>query len=63
MPSIGAGCHEIRIQDRDVTWRLFHYIDTDAIVLLEIVDKKTRETPERVLDKCKARLAQYKAVR
>ena len=50
MPSIGPGCYELRVQDREVTWRLFHNIDTDVIVLLEITDKKTRETPQRVLD-------------
>ncbi len=62
MPSIGPGCHELRVQDRDVTWRIFHYIDADAIVLLEVTDKKTRETPLRVLDNCRVRLARYKAI-
>jgi phage-related protein len=62
MPSIGPGCHELRVLDRDVTWRIFHYIGADAIVLLEITDKKTRETPKRVLDNCRTRLARYKAV-
>ena len=62
MPAIGRGCHELRIQDRDVTWRIFHYIDAEAIVLLEIMDKKTRKTPENVLERCRARLARYKAV-
>jgi len=60
MPSIGPGCHELRVQDRDITWRIFHHVDTDAIVLLEITDKKTRKTPQRVLDNCRARLVQYK---
>ena len=63
MPSIGTGCHELRVLDRDVTWRILHYIDADAIVLLEITDKKTRETPRRVLDNCRARLARYMAVK
>ena len=62
MPSIGPGCHELRVQDRDVVWRIFHYIEADAIVLLEVTDKKTRETPQRVLENCRARLAQYKAL-
>jgi phage-related protein len=62
MPSIGPGCHELRVQDRDVTWRIFHYVDTDAIVLLEITDKKTQKTPQRVLDNCRTRLARYRAV-
>ena len=63
MPSIGPSCHELRVQDRDVTWRIFHYVGVDAIVLLEITDKKTRKTPQRVRDSCRVRLAQYKGVR
>lgn len=62
MPAIGRGCYELRIQDRDVTWRIFHYIDAEAIVLLEITDKKTRKTPESVLERCRARLTRYKAI-
>lgn len=63
MPSIGRGCHELRVQDRDVTWRILHFIDADAIVLLEITDKKTQRTPQRVLDNCRVRLGRYKAVK
>ena len=63
MPSIGPGCHELRVQDRDVTWRIFHFVDADAVVLLEITDKKTQRTPQRVLDNCRARLTQYRAVK
>src|SRR2546425_11745736 len=59
MPSIGPGCHELRVQDHDVTWRILYYIDTDAIVLLEITDKKTRPTPQKGLDNRTARLARY----
>jgi phage-related protein len=62
MPAIRPGCHELRIQDRDVTWRIFHYIDVDAVVLLEITNKKTRKTPKSELEVCRARLARYKAV-
>lgn len=62
MPSIAPGCYELRVEDRDVTWRIFYYIDAEAIVLLEITDKKSRVTPQRVLDTCKTRLARYKAV-
>jgi hypothetical protein len=30
MPSVGAGCHELRIVDQDVTWRIIHFVDTDG---------------------------------
>jgi phage-related protein len=63
MLSIGKGCHELRIRDQNVTWRIFYFIDTDAIVLLEVTDKTTRKTPQRVLDNCKQRLKTYKASR
>jgi len=63
MPPIGTGCHELRIRDQNVIWRIFYFIDTDAIVLLDVTDKKTRETPKRVLDNCKRRLKDYKASR
>ena len=61
MPSIGGGCHELRVRDRDVVWRIFYFIDPEAIVLLDVTDKRTRETPQRVLENCKRRLRQYKA--
>jgi len=63
IPSIGPGCHELRVMDRDVAWRIFHYIDADAIVLLEITDKKTRQTRQRVIVTCRERLARYKAAK
>ena len=39
MPSIGPGCHELRILEKDKTWRIIYYIDTDAIVILEVFAK------------------------
>ena len=63
MPSIRRGCHELRITDHDVTWRIVYYIDDDAIVILEVFKKKSRATPKRVIDVGKKRLAHYKASR
>ncbi len=62
IPAIGSGCHELRIQDRDLTWRIFHFIDVDAIVVLDVTDKKARQTPKQVLENCIARLARYDAL-
>jgi phage-related protein len=59
MSSIGKRCHELRIDDKNVTWRIMHRIDPDAIVILDIFDKKTRETPKRVIDDCQNRIRQY----
>jgi phage-related protein len=35
MPTIGPRCHELRIQDKQQTWRIVYRIDEDAIVLVE----------------------------
>lgn len=60
MPTIGANCHELRVKDATKEWRIFYYVDEDAIVILEIFNKTTRQTPDRVLDTCRNRLAAYK---
>lgn len=61
MPVIGARCHELRIQDEIVTWRIMYRLDGDAIVLAEVFEKKDRVTPKRVVETCKRRLAAYDA--
>ena len=63
MPSIGRGCHELRIVDQRATWRLIYHIDADAVVILDVFSKKTKATPQRAIDACKTRLAQYKEIR
>jgi phage-related protein len=59
MPAIGPRCHELRINDRDHTWRVMYRIDPDAIVILEVFGKKTGTTPAAVLAACRARAARY----
>jgi phage-related protein len=59
MVSIGARCHELRVGDAGVTWRIFYRIDPDAILILEIVQKKTRSTPRAVIEVCQRRLSDY----
>lgn len=56
MPTIGARCHELRITDDDVTWRIVYRLDADAVIVLEVFDKKTNRTPKQVVDTCKRRL-------
>ncbi len=62
MPSIGNRCHELRINDKDQTWRIVYRIDLDAIVILDVFAKKTRKTPDPVIDACKRRLRMYDGV-
>ena len=59
MPSIGPRCHELRINDRNVTWRIVYRIDPDAIVILDVFEKKTAKTPVSVVNACKRRLRMY----
>jgi phage-related protein len=59
MPAIGPRCHELRIDEGTVTWRIFHRTDPDAIVILDVLKKKTPATPNTVIETCKRRLAEY----
>jgi phage-related protein len=59
MPAIGKRCHELRVVDRDQTWRIMHYLAVDAVVVLDVFSKKTEGTPTIVLDTCRTRLAAY----
>ncbi len=59
MPSLGQRCHELRIVDATVTWRIVYRIDADAIVIAEVFGKKTRTTPQTVIEKCRKRLKDY----
>ena len=59
MPDIGKRCHELRVNDAEHVWRLIYRLDADAIVVLEVFDKKTRKTPQHVLAACQARMKAY----
>ena len=60
MPVIGRSCHELRIQDDSRTWRIVYFVDSIAIVILDVFAKTTNQTPKSVIDVCKARLARFK---
>lgn len=59
MPVVGPRCHELRIQDRDVTWRIMYRADSDAVIIAEVFAKKTSATPSQVVDVCRKRLSAY----
>ena len=59
MPSVGKRCHELRIPDDKVSWRIIYRIDADAIVIADVFSKKTGKTPKHVIETCKARLREY----
>mgnify|MGYP001493774762 CR=1 FL=1 len=62
MPSIGLRCHELRINDSQGTWRIIYRIDEDAIVILEVFQKKTNQTPKKVIETCQRRIKLYDAI-
>ena len=59
LPTLGARCHELRISDQQVTWRIIYRADTDAVVLAGVFLKKTQQTPKGVLEACRKRLREY----
>jgi hypothetical protein len=59
MPSIGLRCHELRVGDVDVTWRIFYRLEPDTILIPEVQKKKTAPTPKSVLPACRRCLTEY----
>ncbi len=59
MPGIGARCHELRIPDDRLTWRILYRIDPDAVIIGEVFAKKTAQTPVDVITRCKRRFRAY----
>ncbi len=62
MPSIGSRCYELRINDRNLTWRIFYRIDPDAIIILHLFDKKTIKTPKNIIEICQNRIKLYDSI-
>lgn len=62
MPMIGANCHELRVDDGDVTWRVIYHVAGDAIVILDVFQKKSRTTPKQVIDVTRKRLRYYQRI-
>src|ERR1041385_1105590 len=62
MPTVGRNCHELRVDDGDVTWRILYHVASDAVVILEVFQKKTRATPKHVVAVAQKRLRRYQQV-
>lgn len=56
MPSIGPGCHELRVNDASKTWRIVYCVKPDAIFILDVFEKKTQATPKTIVENCKRRM-------
>jgi phage-related protein len=61
LPIIGPRCHELRVNDENKTWRLVYRTDPEAIIVLEVFEKKTNQTPQQVIESCRRRLKLYEA--
>lgn len=62
MPAVGRRCHELRVKDRDVTWRFIYRTDPDAVLIADVFAKKTNATPKRVIGHARMRLAAYDSI-
>ncbi len=62
MPSVGSRCHELRINDENVNWRIIYRIETDAIIILDVFQKQTQQTPQYVIERCKKRIRMYDSI-
>jgi phage-related protein len=59
MPGIGPRCHELRINDVGSIWRIIYRTDADAVLILDIFQKKTGKTPPAVIESCRRRAGRY----
>ena len=59
MPSIGQRCYELRVRDEQQNWMIVYRADEDAIVIVEVFAKKSRATPKKTIETCRARLKAY----
>jgi phage-related protein len=60
MPRIASDCHELRLDDGGSAWRIVYAFEPDAILILAVFAKKTRETPDSIIAMCQRRLAAYR---
>jgi phage-related protein len=62
IPSIGRNCHELRIKDRNKNWRIMYRMDDDVIIIVEVFEKKTEQTPQNIIKTSKKRLSEYDSI-
>ena len=59
MPIAGRACHELRVVDAEVSWRIVYHLRRDAVVILAIFAKHARRTPHQEIDASRKRLRRY----
>jgi phage-related protein len=61
LPSLGRRCHELRVNDEKVTWRIIYRVDADAVLVCAIFAKRSAAIPKHILDACRRRLSLWDA--
>ena len=59
LPVVGSNCHELRVMDGNLSWRIVYHVASDGVVILDVFAKKTRTLPKQALDASKRRLRVY----
>lgn len=60
MPEIESGCHELRVKDEGNDWRTVYAVEPDAILILEVFRKSSKQTPKQIKETCRKRLLEYR---
>jgi phage-related protein len=61
LPTVGKHCHELRVRDENINWRIIYRIDATKIVIAGVFAKKSKTQQQLDFTKCKARLKAYDA--
>lgn len=62
MSGIGIHCHELRVRDDRIDWRIVYRLDEDAVIVVAVFEKRTQRTPKIMVDLCRVRLRKFDAV-
>jgi phage-related protein len=61
LPIVGPRCGALRVRDTGHNWRIMYRVDSDAILVLEVYQKKSPKIPDDVIDRCQQRMKRYDA--
>ena len=50
----------MRVKDQETDWRIFYYVDSDAVVILAVEKKTTSRMTVATRERCQNRLRHYR---
>jgi len=62
LPRVGGRCGALRVRDAGHNWRIMYRIDSDAVIILDVYEKKTQKIPDEVIERCQDRLKKFDAI-